>query len=122
MHFCSVCNNMYYLRIDEKNPNKLDYYCRNCGHEDKLLAHDNMCISKTYIKKNDQSFNHIINEYTKLDPTLPRVNTILCPNAECETNTNNVTREIIYIRYDDTNMKYVYLCSECSTIWQTNNV
>ena len=36
MHFCSVCNNMYYLRIDEKNPNKLDYYCRNCGHEDKL--------------------------------------------------------------------------------------
>jgi DNA-directed RNA polymerase subunit M/transcription elongation factor TFIIS len=122
MHFCSVCNNMYYLRIDEKNPNKLDYYCRNCGHEDKLLAHDNMCISKTFIKKNDQSFNHIINEYTKLDPTLPRVNTILCPNPECETNTQNKKREIIYIRYDDTNMKYVYLCSECSTIWQTNNV
>ena len=122
MHFCSVCNNMYYLRIDEQNPNKLDYYCRNCGHEDKLLAHDNMCISKTFIKKNDQSFNHIINEYTKLDPTLPRVNSILCPNPECETNTNKVKREIIYIRYDDTNMKYVYLCSECSTIWQTNNV
>jgi DNA-directed RNA polymerase subunit M/transcription elongation factor TFIIS len=122
MHFCSVCNNMYYLRIDEKNPNKLDYYCRNCGHEDKLLAHDNMCISKTFIKKNDQSFNHIINEYTKLDPTLPRVNTILCPNPECETNTQNKKREIIYIRYDDTNMKYVYLCSECSTIWQTNSV
>lgn len=122
MHFCSVCNNMYYLRIDEKNPNKLDYYCRNCGNEDKLLAHDNMCISKTFIKKNDQSFNHIINEYTKLDPTLPRVNTILCPNPECETNTQNKKREIIYIRYDDTNMKYVYLCSECSTIWQTNSI
>ena len=122
MHFCIVCNNMYYLRIDEQNPNKLDYYCRNCGHEDKLLAHDNMCVSKTYIKKNDQSFNHIINEYTKLDPTLPRVSTILCPNSECETNTKNTKREIIYIRYDDTNMKYVYLCSDCSTIWQTNNV
>ena len=122
MHFCSVCNNMYYLRIDEQNPNKLDYYCRNCGHEDKLLANDNMCVSKTYIKKNDQSFNHIINEYTKLDPTLPRVSTILCPNSECETNTKNTKREIIYIRYDDTNMKYVYLCSDCSTIWQTNNV
>jgi len=46
----------------------------------------------------------------------------LCPNPECETNKNKVKREIIYIRYDDTNMKYVYLCSECSTIWQTNNV
>ena len=122
MHFCTVCNNMYYLRIDEQNPNKLDYYCRNCGHEDKLLAHDNMCVSKTYIKKNEQSFNHIINEYTKLDPTLPRVTTILCPNPDCETNTKNKKREIIYIRYDDTNMKYEYLCSDCSTIWQTNNV
>lgn len=122
MHFCSVCNNMYYLRIDEQNPNKLDYYCRNCGNEDKTLSQDNMCISKTLIKKNDNSFNHIINEYTKLDPTLPRVSTILCPNPECETNTTNKKREIIYIRYDDTNMKYVYLCSECSTIWQTNKV
>ena len=122
MHFCTVCNNMYYLRIDEQNPNKLDYYCRNCGNEDKILAQDNMCVSKTFIKKSDNSFNHIINEYTKLDPTLPRVSTILCPNPECETNTNSKKREIIYIRYDDTNMKYVYLCSECSTIWQTNNV
>jgi DNA-directed RNA polymerase subunit M/transcription elongation factor TFIIS len=122
MHFCTVCNNMYYLRIDEQNPNKLDYYCRNCGNEDKILAQDNMCVSKTFIKKSDNSFNHIINEYTKLDPTLPRVSTILCPNSECETNTKNKKREIIYIRYDDTNMKYVYLCSECSTIWQTNNV
>ena len=122
MHFCSVCNNMYYLRIDEQNPNKLDYYCRNCGNEDKNLTHENMCVSKTYIKKNDQSFNHIINEYTKLDPTLPRVSTILCPNSECETNVKNTKREIIYIRYDDINMKYVYLCSDCSTIWQTNNV
>jgi len=113
---------MYYLRIDEQNPNKLDYYCRNCGNEDKILAQDNMCVSKTFIKKSDNSFNHIINEYTKLDPTLPRVSTILCPNSECETNTNKKKREIIYIRYDDTNMKYVYLCSECSTIWQTNNV
>jgi hypothetical protein len=33
----------------------------------------------------------------------------------------NKKREIIYIRYDDTNMKYVYLCSDCATIWQTNN-
>ena len=121
MHFCSICQNMYYLRIDENDSNKLNYYCRNCGHEDKLLATDNVCISKTLIKKNDQSFNHIINEYTKLDPTLPRINKILCPNPECSTNTQNTDREIIYVRYDDTNMKYIYLCSTCSTIWQTNN-
>jgi DNA-directed RNA polymerase subunit M/transcription elongation factor TFIIS len=120
MHFCSNCKNMYYIRINAENPNKLVYYCRNCGNEDQLLAIDNVCVSKTQIKKSEQSFNHIINKYTKLDPTLPRMNKILCPNADCKTNTEEAEREIIYIRYDDVNIKYVYLCSTCDTIWKTN--
>jgi hypothetical protein len=111
---------MYYIRINKDDTNKLIYYCRNCGNEDKLLAVENVCVSKTQIKKNEQSFNHIINKYTKLDPTLPRVNNILCPNADCLTNVKEEPREIIYIRYDDTNMKYVYLCSTCDTVWKTN--
>ena len=121
MHFCSNCNNMYYIRINSDNPNKLVYYCRNCGNEDQLLTADNVTVSKTVIKKTEQSFSHIINKYTKLDPTLPRINTILCPNIDCATNTKDKEREIIYIRYDDINMKYVYLCSECDTVWQTND-
>jgi len=120
MHFCSVCSNMYYIRINSDNTNQLVYYCRKCGNEDKLLAIENVCVSKTQIKKSDQTFNHIVNKYTKLDPTLPRVNTILCPNTDCLTNTEDKEREIIYIRYDDANMKYVYLCSECDTVWKTN--
>ena len=120
MHFCSNCQNMYYIRINDNDPNKLVYYCRQCGNEDSAITNDNICVSKLQIKKNEQSFNHIINKYTKLDPTLPRINTVLCPNPECETNTKNVEREIIYIRYDDTNMKYVYVCSTCNTVWKTN--
>ena len=120
MHFCSKCQNMYYISIDPKNTNKLVYYCRKCGNEDKLLAIENVCVSKTQIKKSEQTFSHIINKYTKLDPTLPRINTVLCPNSDCPTNKDGTTREIIYIRYDDINMKYVYLCSDCDTVWQTN--
>jgi DNA-directed RNA polymerase subunit M/transcription elongation factor TFIIS len=108
---------MYYIRINSDDPNNLVYYCRKCGNEDKLLAVENVCVSKTLIKKTEQSFNHIINKYTKLDPTLPRISSVLCPNVDCKTNTSNAEREIIYIRYDDTNMKYVYLCSECDTVW-----
>ena len=121
MHFCSNCNNMYYIRINSDNPNKLVYYCRNCGNEDQTLTINNVTVSKTVIKKTEQSFSHIINKYTKLDPTLPRINTILCPNQDCLTNTEHKEREIIYIRYDDVNMKYVYLCSECDTVWQTSD-
>ena len=121
MHFCSICKNMYYIRINSDNPNKLVYYCSNCGNEDTSLVTDNVCVSKTQLKKSELSFSHIINKYTKLDPTLPRINTILCPNSDCLTNTKGKEREIIYIRYDDTNMKYVYLCSECNTVWNTND-
>jgi len=118
MHFCTQCSNMYYIRINADAPNQLVYYCRKCGHEDSLLASENVCVSKTQIKKSEQSFNHIINKYTKYDPTLPRINNILCPNLDCPTNTDGKEREIIYIRYDDVNMKYVYLCSECEAVWQ----
>jgi DNA-directed RNA polymerase subunit M/transcription elongation factor TFIIS len=111
---------MYYIRINEDDPNKLVYYCRNCGNENNNLSIENVTVSKLQIKKSEQSFNHIINKYTKLDPTLPRINTILCPNVDCETNTKDKEREIIYIRYDDTNMKYVYLCSCCNTVWKAN--
>lgn len=118
MHFCSQCSNMYYIRINMDNPNKLVYYCRKCGHEDTLLAAENVCVSKVQTKKSDHSFNHIINKYTKYDPTLPRINNIPCPNLDCPTNKDGKEREIIYIRYDDVNMKYVYLCSECETVWE----
>jgi DNA-directed RNA polymerase subunit M/transcription elongation factor TFIIS len=113
---------MYYISIDPKNTNNLVYYCRNCGHSDESLSVENVSVSRMQLKKSEQEFSHIINKYTKLDPTLPRVNKILCPNADCQTNTSDEPREIIYIRYDDVNMKYVYLCSTCDTVWKTEDV
>jgi DNA-directed RNA polymerase subunit M/transcription elongation factor TFIIS len=122
MHFCSSCQNMYYIRINSEDTNKLVYYCRNCGDEDSSLTLDNVSVSKTLLKKNEQQFSHIINKYTKLDPTLPRVSKILCPNSDCTTNTHDTPREIIYIRYDNVNIKYVYLCSTCNSVWKTDDV
>ena len=119
MNFCSNCENMYYIRINENDTEKLVYYCRNCGNENSLPDVNNICVLKTHIKKKDQTFSHIINKYTKMDPTLPRINNILCPTTSCNTNTKNEPREIIYMRYDDINMKYVYLCSSCETVWKS---
>ena len=119
MHFCSKCNNMYYISLNIDNPNKLVYYCRNCGETDTTISVEDVTVSKVQLRKSEQEFNHIINKYTKFDPTLPRVSNILCPNADCPTNHDDKNREIIYIRYDDTNMKYVYLCSTCDVVWKT---
>ncbi len=121
MHFCNQCSNMYYISIDPDDPNKLVYYCRNCGNIDSTISVNDVTVSKIQLKKSQQEFSHIINKYTKLDPTLPRVSNILCPNVDCLTNKGDNPREIIYIRYDDTNMKYVYLCSTCDTVWKTED-
>ena len=128
MHFCLICQNMYYISIDADDYNKLVYYCRNCGHVDnnsgKSISNSkNIFITQTNLKKKEQEFGHIINQYTKLDPTLPRVNNILCPNDECLTNIepDKILKEIIIIRYDDKNMKYISLCSTCDTVWKTED-
>jgi hypothetical protein len=226
MHFCSNCHNMYYLKIrdDDEGKNSLIYYCRNCGDENTTLTAENICVSETQLRRSEQKFTHMVNEYTKYDPTLPRINSIKCPNQECISNTQsggatkkttaatskkpmikikskttkkddkteqseepeeqfeeqasvskeqasvlkeqasvskeqasvlkeqasvlkeqasvlkeqasaqseilakeslNISptnnREVIYIRYDDINMKYVYLCVHCDTTWKTDN-
>ena len=97
MHFCSECNNMYYISIDPNDSNKLIYYCRNCGHNDSTISIENVTVSKIQLKKSQQEFSHIINKYTKLDPTLPRINNILCPNPECGTNVKDEARENMFI-------------------------
>lgn len=121
MHFCDKCDNMYYIRVSSEDENSLVYYCRNCGNEDTNLTKNNICVSKTHLKKSEQKYNHIVNEYTKLDPTLPRINTIKCPNSECASNKEGKSREVIYIRYDDTNKLYIYLCVNCDTLWNTEH-
>ena len=129
MHFCSKCDNMYYIRVSADDGKKLIYYCRNCGHENDLVSSENICVSKSNFKRSEQKYNHLINEYTKLDPTLPRIDTIKCPNGDCISNggngdgedeTINKNREVIFLRYDDTNMLYVYLCAKCDTVWNTD--
>jgi DNA-directed RNA polymerase subunit M/transcription elongation factor TFIIS len=109
---------MYYIAIDERNPNNLNYYCRFCGHKDEKITEDGMVVLKTQFKKSEQKFNHMVNKYTKYDPTLPRKNNMKCPNADC---TTTHEPDIIYLRYDDENMKYLYICANCDFTWKTDD-
>ena len=131
MHFCTQCGNMYFITLSKDDEKNLSYYCRKCNYTDDKLINklENLCISKTSITStNDTDYKHIINQYTKLDPTLPRIHNIDCPNPNCDCNKMKegtdeplVEKEILYIRYDDANMKFVYLCAHCDTIWNTQS-
>ena len=126
MKFCNNCDNMLYIRLLKEDSNKLIYYCRNCGNTDEELNKDNLCVSNTNIASKDKAYLQDINEFTKLDPTLPRTQNIKCPNQSCPSNhksddpTITNKNEIIYLRYNDVNLNYVYICTQCDTIWKTN--
>lgn len=111
---------MYYITINDEKRDELSYYCRNCGHVDTEIE-GGCCILNTELKKGKQHFNHIVNKYTKLDPTLPRIFNLPCPNEKCSTNSTEkneqTSREVLYMRYDDVNLKYLYLCCKCENVW-----
>jgi DNA-directed RNA polymerase subunit M/transcription elongation factor TFIIS len=114
---------MYYIAVSETDGNALIYYCRNCGHKDTTVENEGVCVLKTQFKRGEQKFNHIVNPYTKLDPTLPRITNGRCPNDACPSNTSPNSKEtnILYIRYDDNQLKYLYMCIECDTTWKTED-
>ena len=121
MKFCNNCDNIFYISNDEKDNNILNYYCRHCNNEENHITNDNICVLNTNFKKNEDSYNFIVNEYTKYDPTLPHIFNIPCPNNNCKSNTDsNAKSDIIYIRYDNAKMKYIYLCNFCDYTWKTN--
>lgn len=113
MNFCEKCDNMYYMKVDDKDV--LVYYCRNCGNEKNDVSIENLCVS-TYEDMTQKKTK--INEFTKYDPTLPHSHTIKCPNPRCKTNTGEAVSDVIYIRVDDQNMNYIYLCTSCDYNWK----
>ncbi len=121
MEFCQNCENMLYIKIqgtDDNPTGPLVYYCRKCGNEQDMKK-DQLCVSKLQLKRTEQKYDNIINEYTKLDLTLPHIHTIPCPNPECTS--HKTSNDVVYIRYDEVNLKYVYLCTKCDSVWNTNN-
>lgn len=139
MKFCTECNNMYYIKINGEDANTLVYYCRFCGHEDDEPTESGVVVLRTEYKKTEQQFSHMVNRYIKHDPTLPRIANVKCPNERCTSNAvtsnavtsnaatsihgtaNKAESSVIYLRYDDDNMKYLYICEECDTTWKTDD-
>jgi DNA-directed RNA polymerase subunit M/transcription elongation factor TFIIS len=114
---------MYYIKISEIDDDveqTLTYYCRKCGHTDENLINslENQCVSQTF-KTQHASYKHMINKYTKLDPTLPRLHNMKCPREN--SHEDAPSEDILYLRYDDANMKFVYICPTCDFVWKRSD-
>ena len=118
--FCTVCRYYLYLEeiSDEKEEVKLRRICRNCGYQD--IMEGGLILEIDLKEKTSEGYKILMNEFTKEDPTLPHVHTIQCPNGVCESNTNpNKESDVIYLKYDVVNMKYLYICNICDTKWRS---
>ncbi len=113
MNFCNSCHNLLYLKKDE-----LQYYCRFCGNNDnENLTIDKHVYSNQYL--NDDIINRYVqNPYLLDDPTLPRLKNIKCINDNCITNTSKTQSDVIFIKYNYINMKYLYICTKCKSSWK----
>lgn len=134
IRFCNVCDNKYYHHIEE---NSLVYFCRVCGDVDNSLLDQHSCVLNIkYDNKGSIPLAHIINKYTKYDPTLPHIY-VPCPNVKCkglttsdsigsttsssEKDKTDVVTDAIYIRYDEKHMKHLYICTICDHVWKTTD-
>lgn len=123
MDFCALCDNMLYARTAgaepggataEEEAGASEMYCKNCGLVTPMPTDAPKLISHMAIGDLDVDPAFFISKHVKDDPTLPHLYSLPCPNAECP----GAQSDVVYIKHDSPNMKYVYICVHCDTIWK----
>ena len=115
IHFCKVCQNMTSLSIIE-DTKELQHICYNCNTKEPFTNH-NKCIYKVSFNKFDSSELINKNKYLIHDITLPKIidnPNIQCPNEDCS---KKLESSISYIKYEESSMKYIYICNHCGQKW-----
>ena len=128
MKFCPVCDYMMYVdsRYDKNKEDgepeenmMLKYMCHNCGYHIDSDKEESVLVSDTYRSKHNESAYMVINKNIVHDPTIPHVNNIRCPNEGCKSNTDSsVERDVMFVKYDNTNVLYAYYCTHCNHSWK----
>lgn len=114
MKFCPHCK--YYMFHDVE-ANKLTRVCRNCGHQEAEET-GGLIVEKLVQEKSSEGYKVLLNEFTRLDNTYPHTKMLKCPNGACGSN-GGAERDVIYLKYDTTNLKFVYICNVCGEQWRS---
>jgi len=106
-----------FLNVEENEAIRL---CRNCGNTEK--EEKGTLVSETLVKeRTSEGYKILLNEFTRQDPTLPHLHTMKCPRGECKSNVGSVPKDVIYIKYDPANLKYLYICNVCGEHWSSRS-
>ena len=117
IRFCSVCDNYLYLQV-EGETQTLHRMCRNCGFKD--TEDQGGLVSEMHIEQRAAEGYTLINEFTLKDKRLPHLHNVMkCINATCPTSLPGKESDIVYIKYDLENLRYIYMCYICQATWRS---
>lgn len=109
---------MLYASVDGT---RLVHKCKNCSFmADEDYATSACCVMSHSVKGDSVNYKRYMTKFIKFDPTLPRVKNLVCTNAAC-TKDAAAENEVIYIKYDYKNLKYLYFCCHCDHFWTALN-
>jgi len=116
MKVCPTCQNMYVMKLQADG--KLLWRCLSCGIEEEQVG--GCLLMETLVQeRSSEGYRILLNEFTRQDTTLPHTKSIKCSREGCASNGNGTERDIIYIKYDAVNMKYLYICNVCGESWRS---
>lgn len=117
MKFCSLCNNMMYIR---STSHETAYLCKMCQNEEPLVAQtdsgDPLVITDTLLHDDDMKYRRYLSPYLIDDVTIPHVSNIICPNDSCVRSEQNAN-DVIVVKYDNDKLKFMYMCAYCKHYW-----
>ena len=118
LKFCPHCDYSLYISMESNAERTLTYQCKACGYS-KEEETGGVIMETVIQEKASDSYKVYLNDFTLKDPTLPHTTTLKCPNESCPSVGGGVASDVIYIKYDAINMKFLYICTHCKTHWRT---
>jgi hypothetical protein len=117
IRFCQVCSNYLYLQVDGETQT-LFRLCRNCGFKGE--SEQGGLVTEMVVQQRSAEGFNMINEFTIRDPRLPHIHKIMkCINPECDSNHGKKDSDVVYIKYDLANLRYIYMCYLCESVWKS---
>lgn len=117
MKFCPKCENLLYL---DTKTDKLLRICRTCDYQEEDTQ-GGLAMETIVQERTSEGYKILLNEFTRQDPTLPHVTTLPCPRSACPTNVKGQQKDVIIIKYDAQNLKFLYICNVCGEQWRSRS-
>lgn len=107
-----MCDNLLYVKL---SGGEVIYQCNYCSSTYDVGDSSEPIVETDY-RDDRAKYHHLLTPLLHEDPTLPRVDTVPCPNKGC-TRAPRQKGRVLYVKYDALNLRFLYSCEHCKAFW-----